>query len=258
MSLEIGGISLLIEEKKTTFINSLKKEYETFLVDGFLKDKVKVFISHSKLKVSEDIFIKKARGNVFSLGGEGFRGFFNRGKNSAYVNIDYREGVFDTFLRVLYSLLLVLNRGVLLHSLGLAKDNQGYIFIGPSSSGKTTLAKKIKGFSVLSDELVIVRRLKERFYIFSTPFGGEYRAKVKNLSVPLKKVFFLKRQRDSNYKRERPCKAFIGILENTFFFLKDKVYIEKIIDIAKGLVESFPIGKVDISANFEDVKIFGN
>lgn len=249
LSLEIGKIILRIESRNEKFIVLIKKDYRNFLVKNYPQEDLNIFISEKKLSSGNKISVEK-KGRDFILRGEKFRALFDRRKRFLNLYADCNQSVFNTFLRVFYSLILVFYEGVLVHSLGLARANKGYLFVGPSSSGKSTTAKRVRGFLVLSDELVILRRFKRRFYIFSTPFGGEYQG-VRNRGVLLEKVFFL--NGDKSVKNEDFWGTFLNFLSNTFFFPKDKECVKRVIRFIREVSLRFKGIRVNVLSNFEDV-----
>ncbi len=90
---------------------------------------------------------------------------------------------------------LAQGRGVEVHACGLTTpEGEGYLFVGPSGAGKTTMARlwlSREEVTVLSDDRIILRKDGEKVWMFGTPWHGEAR-----LSAPvrseLKRVFFLR------------------------------------------------------------------
>jgi hypothetical protein len=99
---------------------------------------------------------------------------------------------FPTLYRALYifsQYVHLKNKSFLIHSAGLKKDNYGYIFVGHSGSGKTTIAQKMPKENLLNDEAVAIKKSKNHFYIKGTPFGTYYSNSLK--PVRLKYMFLL-------------------------------------------------------------------
>lgn len=66
--------------------------------------------------------------------------------------------------------------GLLLHAAGLARDDRGRVFTGPSGAGKTTLTRLMQhraGLRVLSDDRIVLRPEGCGVRIFGTPWHGE-------------------------------------------------------------------------------------
>ncbi len=73
--------------------------------------------------------------------------------------------------------LLANGRGVEVHACGVVDPSgQGYLFVGQSGAGKTTLAQlwqKVEGVTVLSDDRIILRNKEGRLWMYGTPWHGE-------------------------------------------------------------------------------------
>ena len=98
----------------------------------------------------------------------------------------------ENFLRVLYAWLALTHSGLLLHACGVIRDGKGYVFCGYSGAGKSTVARLSRAYTILSDDLVIVRRAQGRFYVYGVPFrGGMAEAPRTNTCAPLHGLFTL-------------------------------------------------------------------
>jgi hypothetical protein len=65
----------------------------------------------------------------------------------------------------------------LVHSAGVVRDGRGFLFVGPSEAGKSTVADLSGADTVLNDEMNIVEFRPEGPWLVGTPFNGHYRAK---------------------------------------------------------------------------------
>lgn len=93
-----------------------------------------------------------------SLAGEGF----------------FTEG-FENYFRVLAAYRLVEVGGALLHSAAVVIGGKGHVFLGPSGTGKTTIAANARaaGFVVLSDDMNAVAPSPTGTVVEKLPFAGE-------------------------------------------------------------------------------------
>lgn len=82
----------------------------------------------------------------------------------------------------------------LVHSAGVVADGRGYLFVGPSEAGKTTIARLSSDHLVLNDEMSLVEFRPEGLRLVSTPFNGHFRAKTAG-SAPLRAVLLLDKGR---------------------------------------------------------------
>ncbi|MBU1585267.1 MAG: hypothetical protein KKE44_21285 [Proteobacteria bacterium] len=95
--------------------------------------------------------------------------------------------------QILVGRLLAYKNGCIMHSLGISLDNNGYIFVGHSSAGKSTMAQIMKKEAViLCDDRNIIRK-KNNAYILSGTWSHGDVPDVSGISVPLKAIFFLEK-----------------------------------------------------------------
>ncbi len=99
----------------------------------------------------------------------------------------------ENFLRVVYAWLCLQHDSLLLHAAGVVKDGQGFVFFGPSGAGKSTTAGLSADVAtILSDDIVIIRKKGETYHLCGVPFFGELtHFPPRNMSVPLKGIYRL-------------------------------------------------------------------
>jgi len=94
---------------------------------------------------------------------------------------------------------LAYHKGMFVHSAAVVdKRGRGFLFAGPGSCGKSTLARlfqKDKSLRVISDDRVIVRKIGRYFYLFGSPWHSSFK---QYLRTGLKRgvvrsVFFIRR-----------------------------------------------------------------
>jgi hypothetical protein len=108
--------------------------------------------------------------------------------------------------------------GTMFHSCGVDDCGRGYLFIGPSSAGKTTMARlwrETANVPVLSDENVIVRRAGEDFLLYGTPWpgdGGTYHTG----SCKLECIFFIEHAPANSLERVHGTAAVAPMLLQGF------------------------------------------
>ncbi len=89
--------------------------------------------------------------------------------------------------------LLSQGEGIVVHGLGIREGREGRGFVGPSESGKSTLAQLfLEGgdVSILSDEVVIIKKENGSFFVHGTPWTGDT-GRVSPEYAPLKELFFI-------------------------------------------------------------------
>ena len=79
---------------------------------------------------------------------------------------------------------------VLMHASGVVRGEQGYLFVGASGTGKSTVADLSQAYTVINDEVCLVAFGPGGPVLCSTPFNGLYRQK-QTARAPLRAVFLL-------------------------------------------------------------------
>jgi len=120
------------------------------------------------------------------------------------------------FLQVLLINYLAVTKkdGIFTHSSGVKDlDKSGLLFTGKSESGKTTLAKIYHKYSrgmVLNDDRIVVRKINNDFYIYGSPWHGDFddylRSRIDR--AKLKSIFFLRKAKENAIKPLSLSKAF--------------------------------------------------
>ncbi len=82
------------------------------------------------------------------------------------------EGDPENFLRVVYAWRCFQDNALLLHASGIIREGRGYVFFGPSGSGKTTVTRLSQRYTILSDDLVILKPQNGKWRVFGVPFRG--------------------------------------------------------------------------------------
>ena len=118
-------------------------------------------------------------------------GWMEIGAGKAFLEIA-PEADIENFLRVLYARLCLREGGLLLHAAGIVRGEAGFVFFGPSGSGKTTTARLSPEFTVLSDDLVIVKIGEGGVRVHGVPFRGDFAEATRvNRSAELRGLFTL-------------------------------------------------------------------
>jgi hypothetical protein len=121
---------------------------------------------------------------------------------------------------------LARGKGVEVHACGILNSKgQGYLFVGQSTAGKTTMAKLWEdepGVKVLSDDRIIFRGDGGKFWMFGTPWHGE--AMLASPSrAPLTAVYFLEKGQENELVAQKPSDSISRLFACSFppFYNRD-------------------------------------
>jgi hypothetical protein len=182
----------------------------------------------------------------------GHRILFQRKDFAGWIDVEARRGrsvlrqnmepfAVESFLRICYSFLAVAYDGLLLHSAGVIKGGNGYIFPGISGTGKSTIASlATEKEIVLSDEMVVVRRVGESYMVYSTPFYGTNESADLNSNAPLKAAFLPVKDDKVYIKDTKPSQALTKLLSSVLFFGQEPSLTQHLMDTSADIIAQIP------------------
>lgn len=106
---------------------------------------------------------------------------------------------------------------VLIHGSAVAVDGEGYIFVAPSGTGKSThvrLWRKMFGDRavMINDDKPLIRCTDDGITVCGSPWDGKHHLST-NISVPLKAICFLERGKDNHIVAISNTEGFIPMLK---------------------------------------------
>lgn len=142
---------------------------------------------------------------------------------------------------------LARNDGFFVHGVGIKDiDNVGFLFPAKSGGGKSTTARlwdKNSKAKILNDDRVIVRKIKNKFFIFGTPWHGDFHDYLKSLpeKAELKKIFLIYHRKENKIEKLKTSEAFSIFYPNVFVTFWNKKTLKKQIEICHQLVKKTPV-----------------
>jgi len=161
------------------------------------------------------------------------------------------EYALDSLLRILLTMVLLPQRGFLLHGATVVRDGRAYIFFGRSGAGKSTVASLSPKGSVLTDEISLLRYSDGCWQAHGTPFWGEFRAAGQNRLVPVAGLYLLKQANDERVETLDVKQALRALLPCVLFFANEKPAHETLLRTLLGLVEQIPCHRLHFRRNAE-------
>ena len=148
--------------------------------------------------------------------------------------------------QILMIILLSRNKGALLHACGIYDRGSGYLFLGHSGHGKSTIAKiwfDNKSI-VLNDDRIIIREKNGAVWIYGTPWHGEYKeCSLKGL--PINKMFFLRHGGKNSIIPIKGTDAVSRLLTRSFPPLWDKKGMDYTLGLFDRIANKLPCYELD-------------
>lgn len=130
--------------------------------------------------------------------------------------------------------------GIMVHGAAVKYRGEGVVFIGPPESGKSTLVrfwKKERETVPLSDETIVIRKQKGRFFVYGTPWGGTEDVNCPE-NAPIKKIFFIEHALSNKTTPLSPSLAIKNLFPQIFLPLWSKERVTSIISFCHELLST--------------------
>jgi hypothetical protein len=151
----------------------------------------------------------------------------------------------DAVLRIVHSLLLARQGGLLLHSASVIRNGKAFLFAGVSGAGKTTIARLAPAdATLLTDEISYVRKQDAGYVAFGTPFTGELAKLGENVSAPVAALYLLAQGPENRIEAVAPGEAARSLLANVLFFAEDEELVQAAFHSAFDFANRVPVSRL--------------
>jgi hypothetical protein len=259
VTVQIGGIPILLQPSDPDFCDVLESRYESFATRNApdtsanaisnVACRFEIHLDPRGRASDEDARVTREVINGAPLW------HFRRGDFDATWNPQTREGrilqcpnpySIDTVLRITHSLVLAEEGGFLLHAASAIRNNRAFLFAGISGVGKTTISRLAPAdATVLTDEISYIRRAPNKNYTaFGTPFAGELARIGANTSAPLKTLYLLVQGAENRIASVSKVGAARAIMRHVLFFAEEKDLVAKVFDSVLEFVSRVEVAQL--------------
>jgi len=143
--------------------------------------------------------------------------------------------------QALMIILLSRCKGVMLHACGIDYRDHGYLFLGNSGHGKSTIARlwSENQATVLNDDRIIVREKNGELFMYGTPWPGDFK-EVSSKGLAIRKLFFLRHGEKNSAVPKNSAEAVLMILTRCFPPIWDKKGMEYTMGLCHRIVQNIP------------------
>jgi len=261
--IEIGGMPIALHTDSPEFLQILWNRY-----GGFVNPSAKsVFDLDVEIVPPGTLAGSIDPDGDLSVSFKGERWIIQRGDFHAELDPALRRGrirqtaspyAIDAAFRILHSLLLARQGGLLVHAASVVRNGRAFLFAGISGAGKTTISRLAPpDVALLTDEISYLRRDGDGYIAFGTPFAGELGRPGENLRAPLAALYLLAHGPENRIDPVSDADATRALLRCVLFFAHDPHLIGQVFDSACELVQRVPVQKLTFVPNssvWEDIK----
>ena len=164
------------------------------------------------------------------------------------------------FLQIMMIHYLTLRDGLFTHAVGIKDvDAKGLLFLGKSGCGKTTTAKlwhKHTKAGILNDDRIIIRKIKNTFFIYGTPWHGDFSDYLASYvdRAKLERLFFIHHGIRNTAKPVFGRKSFACLFPAIFPPFWDKAWLHRSVGLCLELVNKVPSCRMGF---IKDKKVIG-
>jgi hypothetical protein len=257
--LQIGDVCCALRFDDTKYAESVRNFYKDFLSlnEPDIMIDIKIVLHNEEIEIPSNILMSKTvDGNNFNFHSGLITGNIDPDKRQCTIHVknallkERSVRIFEQFLiQVYYTILKQKNSDEVknksfVHGCAVSRNGQGFLFSGPSGTGKSTIAKLSSDFKILNDELVIVNRSNGNYVVSSSPFKGDFKNNI-NGSVPLSALFLIKHGK-KNMIRKITKTEFVTrfvrevIYSDSLLSTKKKESFLEMMDFCSGIAEIVP------------------
>ncbi len=248
VTVEIGGIPILLQPSDPKFCDVLESRYETFatrntatIIGANSFDttepacRFEIHLDPSGRASDEDARVTRS-GSIWNFRRGDFDATWNPRTGHGRITQCPNPYSIDTVLRITHSLVLAEEGGFLLHAASAIRNSRAFLFAGVSGAGKTTMSRLAPAdATVLTDEISYIRRAtnkngEKNYVAFGTPFAGELARVGANTSAPLEALYLLVQGPENRVEPISKIDAARALMRHVLFFAEEKDLVANIFD----------------------------
>jgi hypothetical protein len=247
--IEIGGLPIEVSTSSSQFLEILELRY-----GGFVSSASPVFELEVEIATAADLPGAIDPDADLTVRFESGRWILERGDFHAELEPALRRGrirqaatpyAIDAALRVLHSLLLAQEGGLLVHASSAVRNGRALLFAGVSGAGKTTISRLAPpDATLLTDEISYLRREGDHYFAYGTPFAGELARPGENVRAPLAAIYLLSQGPVNRFDPVCDADATRALLECVLFFAHDSELVGRVFDSACEMATRVPIRRL--------------
>lgn len=239
-----------LEDKNSSF-----RKVDNFL-DNARNTRIREFIEEGSIK-KRSLYLNSTEKSAFVFDVCSKKGILCVSKGSSFAKslISIKNSIV-----LAQSVLLLHSGGLLLHGCGIFDKRSGYIFLGISGAGKSTIASLFGEEKVLSDDVLPVVTQGDQIRVFSSPFKQVGEACfMGNRHFSVKGLFFLIKDKKTVLQPVKKSEAMINILKNHVHYARlysDKE-LGKMFSSVEKIVTHIPVFNMHFEKKCNVLKLIG-
>lgn len=187
-SLSIAGLNIALQVENDNFRHKLEDRFQRFIsYEQKIDAHIHFQLTDAEIRTpwQEPQLVWDDEGCTLSAPGiEGRIVLFN---NQAFLHISPARSLTEVeqIIRICTAVWVNQFGGLMVHGAGIVTHTSGYLFLGVSGTGKTTVSRLSRDAYVLNDDLVVLMPKNQNWQIWATPFSNPSQEKPNPGYAPL-------------------------------------------------------------------------
>jgi hypothetical protein len=242
----IGGMTVRLHTTDPEYVRMLETRYSGFPGSGAPPDyDFDVELTEPQgISPDEDARVTR-EGRLWILTRGDFRAEWDPSARRGRIRQSLNPYSIDSMLRIVHTLVLAPQGGVLMHASSAVRNGKAFLFAGVSGAGKTTMASLTPpDAQMLTDEISYVRNLDGVYHAYGTPFAGEMATPGENVRAPIAAIYLLVQGPENRIDDVPVTEAARALLTNILFFANDPELVQAVFQTACHLAEHVPVRRL--------------
>src|SRR5881296_3104409 len=208
-AIAIGGVTVQVNASDPDFVRMLEERYAGFIGSGQEPDYEFDIELAAPADADPDADVGVFReGRTWHLERGDFRAAWDPASRRGRIRQSANPYSIDAVLRIVHSLVLAGQGGMLVHAASAVRNGKAFLFAGVSGAGKTTISRLAPpDATLLTDEISYVRKQGNGYVAFGTPFTGELAKLGENVSAPIAALYLLAKGSENRIETVAPAEA---------------------------------------------------
>lgn len=241
--IQIGGMPVMVRTQSAEFLCMLEGRYAGFVnpaANPVFEFDVEI-VPPGRITDEDDVLVRCESGCWLIERGD-LRTEWDPALGRGRIVQSANPYSIDAALRIIHSLILAREGGLLVHAASAVRNGRAFLFAGVSGAGKTTISRLAPSdVTLLTDEISYLRRDGDSYMAYGTPFAGELAKVGENVQAPLAALYLLQQGPQNAIERVSEGEAVRALLKNVLFFAKDSELVRMVFESACELVRRVPV-----------------